>query len=92
MLCLTTRRRTTTALSIRDREDNVVFDNAMMTQHGLNYGLTDIEGFLPPSVNDQSESQNSDASVYLKLWYCPYIRVEYHRLHENNLAQKRQLK
>jgi hypothetical protein len=44
------------------------------------------------SINDQSESQNSDASVYQKLWYCPYIHVEYHRLHENNLAQKRQLK
>jgi hypothetical protein len=41
------------------------------------------------SVNNQSESQNSDASVYLKLWYCPYICVEYHRLHENNLAQKK---
>jgi hypothetical protein len=35
-------RQTTTALSIRDGEDNVVFDNAMMTQHGLNYGLADI--------------------------------------------------
>jgi hypothetical protein len=30
-------------------------------------------------------------SVYLKLWYCPYIRVEYHRLQENNLARRRQL-
>jgi hypothetical protein len=33
------------ALSIRDGEDNVVFDNAMMTQHGLNYGLANIGGF-----------------------------------------------
>ena len=41
-------RRTTMALSIRDGEVNVVFDNAMMTQHGLNYGLAHIGRFLPP--------------------------------------------
>jgi hypothetical protein len=36
-------------------------------------------------------SQNSDASLYLKHWYSFYIRVEYQRLHENNLAQRAQL-
>jgi hypothetical protein len=36
-------------------------------------------------------SKNSDALLYLKLWYSIYIRVEYQRLHENNLAQRRQL-
>ena len=35
--------------------------------------------------------ENSDALLYLKLWYCFYIRVEYQRLHENNLARRRQL-
>ncbi len=42
------RWRTTMALSIRDEEDNVVLEKAMMTQHGLNYELTNIGGFLPP--------------------------------------------
>ena len=37
-------------------------------------------------------SQNSDASLYLKHWYSFYIRVEYQRLHENNLTRRRQLK
>jgi hypothetical protein len=32
-------------------------------------------------------SENSDALLYLKLWYSFYIRVEYRRLHENNLAR-----
>ncbi len=36
-------------------------------------------------------SENSDASLYLKLWYSFYIRVEYQRLHHNNLARRRQL-
>ncbi len=36
-------------------------------------------------------SENSDASLYLKLWYSFYIRVEYQRLHENNLARRVQL-
>ncbi len=36
-------------------------------------------------------SENSDALLYLKLWYSFYIRVEHQRLHENNLAQRRQL-
>ena len=36
-------------------------------------------------------SENSDALLYLKLWYSFYIRVEYQRLHENNLARRRQL-
>jgi hypothetical protein len=36
-------------------------------------------------------SENSDALLYLKLWYSFYIRVESQRLHENNLAQRRQL-
>jgi hypothetical protein len=36
-------------------------------------------------------SQNSDALLLLKLWYSFYISVEYQRLHENNLAQRRQL-
>jgi hypothetical protein len=36
-------------------------------------------------------SKNSDASLYLKLWYSFYIRVEYQRLHENNLARRAQL-
>ena len=30
-------------------------------------------------------------SLYLKLWYSFYIRVEYQRLHENNLARRAQL-
>jgi hypothetical protein len=30
------------------------------------------------------------ASLYLKLWYSFYIRVEYQRLHENNLARRAQ--
>ncbi len=30
-------------------------------------------------------------SIYLKLWYSFHIRVEYQRLHENNLARRRQL-
>ncbi len=29
--------------------------------------------------------------LYLKLWYSFYIRVEYRRLHENNLARRAQL-
>ncbi len=29
--------------------------------------------------------------LYLKLWYSFYIRFEYQRLHENNLAWRRQL-
>ena len=36
-------------------------------------------------------SENSDALLYLKLWYSFYIRVEYQRLHENYLARRRQL-
>jgi hypothetical protein len=36
-------------------------------------------------------SKNSDASLYLKLWYSFYIHVEYQRLHENNLARRAQL-
>ncbi len=36
-------------------------------------------------------SENSDALLYLKLWYSFYTRVEYQRLHENNLARRRQL-
>ncbi len=36
-------------------------------------------------------SENSDALLYLKLWYCFYIRGEHQRLHENDLAQRRQL-
>jgi hypothetical protein len=36
-------------------------------------------------------SENSDALLYLKLWYSFYMRVEYQRLHENNLARRRQL-
>ena len=36
-------------------------------------------------------SENSDALLYLKLWYSFYIRVDYQRLHENNLARRRQL-
>jgi hypothetical protein len=36
-------------------------------------------------------SENSDALLYLKLWYSFYIRVEYQRLHENNLSRRRQL-
>jgi hypothetical protein len=35
-------------------------------------------------------SENSDALLYLKLWYSFYIRVEYQRLHENNLMRRRQ--
>jgi len=35
----------------------------------------DLFGFA--SVNDRSESQNSDSSVYLRLWLCAYIRAEY---------------
>ncbi len=30
------------------------------------------------------------ASLYLKLWYSFYIRIEYQRLHENNLARRAQ--
>ena len=36
-------------------------------------------------------SKHSDALLYLKLWYSFYIRVEYQRLHENNLARRAQL-
>ncbi len=46
-------QQTTAALSIREGEDNVVFDNAMITQHGLNYGLTNIGGFLPPLMTSR---------------------------------------
>ncbi len=65
-----------------------------MCCHGLNCRLANIGGFCLQwsSRNHQLESQNSDASVYLKLWYCTYIHVEYHRLHENNFVRKRQLK
>ena len=37
------------------------------------------------------EQINSDALLYLKLWYSFYIRVKYQRLHENNLARRAQL-
>jgi hypothetical protein len=36
-------------------------------------------------------SQNSDASLYLKLWYSFYISAEYQRLHEHNLVRRRKL-
>ena len=36
-------------------------------------------------------SKNSEALLYKKLWYSFYIPVEYQRLHENNLARRRQL-
>jgi hypothetical protein len=41
--------------------------------------------------NRRCRSENSEALHYLKLWYSFYIRVEYKRLHENNLAQRAQL-
>jgi FtsH-binding integral membrane protein len=41
--------------------------------------------------NRRCRSENSDALLYLKLWYSFYIRVEYRRLHENNLARRAQL-
>ena len=41
--------------------------------------------------NRRYRSENSDALLYLKLWYSFYIRVEYRRLHENNLARRAQL-
>ena len=36
-------------------------------------------------------SENSDALLYLKLWFSFYIRVEYQSLHEYNLALRAQL-
>jgi hypothetical protein len=33
-------------------------------------------------------SEYSDATLYLKLWYSFYIRVEYQTLHENNLREE----
>jgi hypothetical protein len=52
-----------------------------------------IEWFVVSDVHifRRCRSENSDALLYLKLWYSFYIRVEYQRLHENNLARRAQL-
>jgi len=52
-----------------------------------------IEWFVVSDVHifRQCWSENSDALLYLRLWYSFYIRVEYQRLHENNLARRAQL-
>jgi len=47
---------------------------------GLWFVVSDVHIFR------RCQSENSDALLYLKLWYSFYIRVEYQRLHENNLA------
>ena len=55
--------------------------------------INDFEPTLPPRWESSLEAaiSNSDTSLYLKLWYSFYIRVEYQRLHENNLARRAQL-
>ena len=52
-----------------------------------------IEWFVVSDVHifRRCRSENSDTSLYLKLWYSFYICVKYQRLHENNLAQRAQL-
>ena len=50
-----------------------------------------LSGFRCAHFFRRCRSENSDALLYLKLWYSFYIRVEYRRLHENNLARRAQL-
>jgi hypothetical protein len=56
----------------------------------ISSGFSRCAHFSIGDVVVSARSENSDALLYLKLWYSFYIRVEYQRLHENNLARRRQ--